>query len=320
MASTTPKTLLITGATGNQGGALLRALLSPTTTPSQPFEILALTRDPTTPSAQSLLTLPLPEHTTLTLIRGTLSDPTALFATALSASSTKSIWGVYSVQAKPPNSDISLEEVQGKALIDAALKHNVQFFVYSSVHRGGNTTAQQETSVPHWATKHRVEQHLQKVTEDGEKMRFTVLRPAAFMENLTPDFAGKALAASWSAILKDKKPLQLVAAKDIGWFGAAAFLHPDEYAGRYISLAGDELTFQQADRVFREKMGYALPATYGCVAKALLGVVKSLGAMFEWLKREENGVDVGELRRVHPGLMDLGTWLVEESRFKRVEG
>ncbi|PVI04561.1 nucleoside-diphosphate-sugar epimerase family protein [Periconia macrospinosa] len=316
--TTTPKTILILGGTGNQGGALIRALLTTSNT-NTPIQILAVTRDPTTPHAQSLLSS-LPKHpsTTIQLIQGDLSDVPALFTTALEASPSNSIWGVYSVQAKPANdAGIPLEEVQGKAVIDASISQNVSFFVYSSVDRGGvEMSSDNPTTVPHWATKHRVEKHLEEKTQNGEKMRYCVLRPTAFMENLSNDFAGKAMAASWSAVLKHRK-LQLVAIRDIGWFGAEAFLHPEEFAGTYLSLAGAELSFEEANQIFKEKVGSDMPATYGCVAKALLHVVKSLGAMFEWLKKNQGGADVEALRRMKPDLMDFGTWLEKDSQFRK---
>lgn len=315
--TTAPKTILVLGGTGNQGGAIIRALLTTPNT-NTPIQILAVTRDPNTPRVQSLASS-LPKHpsTTLQFIQGDLSDVSALFATALQTSSSNSIWGVYSVQAKPANdAGLPLEEEQGKAVIDASIAHHVSFFVYSSVHRGNIEQYPKEpTTVPHWATKHRVEQHLVEATQKGEKMRFCVLRPTAFMENVTNDFAGKAMAASWSAVLKHRK-LQLVATRDIGWFGAEAFLRPEEFEGRYLSLAGAVLSFEEANQIFKEKMGKGMPATYGCVAKALLHVVKSLGAMFDWLKKEQVGADIEALRGMKPDLMDFGTWLEKDSQFR----
>ncbi|KAF1960696.1 NAD(P)-binding protein [Byssothecium circinans] len=296
------RTLLITGATGNQGGAVIKALQGTT------FEILAVTRNTTSPSAQNLAS----SSPNIKLVQGDLDNTPALFEAARKAT-TNPIWGVYSVQAKPTG-DVSVEEVQGKSLIDASITAKVEFFAYSSVDRGGEKSSENPTPVPHWATKHRVEKYLeQKAPAAG--MNYTVLRPTCFMENITNDFAGKAMAGSWSAVLKDK-PLQLVATKDIGWFGAEAFKRPQEFAGRYISLAGAELTYAEASAIFKLKLGKEMPATYGCLAKGLLLAVKSLGAMFDYLKKGELGANVEELRRMHPELMDFGTWLEKESQFR----
>jgi uncharacterized protein YbjT (DUF2867 family) len=298
------KTILITGATGNQGGAVIKALQGTS------FEILAVTRNSTSPSALKLAS----SSPNIKLVQGDLDNTPALFESA-SKFATNPIWGVYSVQAKPTG-DVSIEETQGKALIDAAIAANVQFFVYSSADRGGDKSSENPTPVPHWATKHRVEKYLEEKAH-AARMQYTVLRPVCFMENLSNDFAGKAMAGSWSAVLKDK-PLKLVATRDIGWFAAEAFKRPDEFAGRYISLAGTGLTFAQANAVFREKFGRDLPAVYGCVAKGLLLMIRSLGVMFEYIKKNEVGGDVEELRRMNPGMMDLGTWLEKDSQFRVV--
>ena len=140
------------------------------------------------------------------------------------------------------------EERQGKALIDAALKNGVEHFVYSSVDRGVNSDTE-PTTVPHFASKYRVEQHL------FEKMDWTVLRPVAFYENLVPGFLGKVFTTSWENNIAKEKKLQLIATSDIGYFAAEAFVKPDQYKGQKVALAGDELTLDQFRAVFKEDFG-----------------------------------------------------------------
>jgi len=87
---------------------------------------------------------------------------------------------------------VESEEKQGKALVDGALANNVKCFVYSSVDRGGSKSYETPTPIPHFISKHRIEHHL--VEAAGDEMEWTILRPTAFMENLTPDFMGKGFA------------------------------------------------------------------------------------------------------------------------------
>jgi len=110
--------------------------------------------------------------------------------------------------------------------------------------------------------------------------------------------------------------MQLVATKDIGWFAANAFKNPDEWAGRYLSLAGADVTYAQANDIFKATFGRDMPTTYGVVTHLLLHVVKDVGVMMKYLKQEGTGADVEELRKIHPGLLDLGTWLKTESTFQ----
>ncbi|KAF1976393.1 NAD(P)-binding protein [Bimuria novae-zelandiae CBS 107.79] len=297
------RTILVTGATGRQGGSVIKALRN------TPFEILALTRDLSSPSAQKLAN----SSPHIKLIQGDLDNPSLVFQNAIAATSNP-IWGVFSVQGKPAG-DISIEETWGKSLIDASIAAGVQFFVYSSVDRGGAKSSSTPTDVPHWATKHHIEKYLEERAA-GTQMRYAVLRPVAFMENITNDFAGKAMASMWRSALKER-PLQLVATADIGAFAAQAFLHPEEWAGRYQSIAGAILTFEEANAVFKERIGRDMPETFGFVACAALAAVKSVGNMFEYLKKEAPGADVDECRRIYPELMDFGTWLERESQFRR---
>lgn len=88
------------------------------------------------------------------------------------------------------------EEVQGKALIDVSLKNGVKHFVYSSVDRGGSKSDDNPTDVPHFISKHKVEQYLYEKTKNGE-MDWTILRPVAFFDNLVPGFMGKVFSTSW---------------------------------------------------------------------------------------------------------------------------
>ena len=210
------KTLLITGATGKQGGAVINALIAFPSTP--PVTIFALTRNPASAAAKGLVA----KSPTVKLVTGDLDRPTAIFATA-----TTPIWGVFSVQIfRPGRAGAEREERQSKALIDAALENGVKHFVYSSVDRHGARSDSDATNVPQFATKHRSEKYLQEKAA-GTNMTWTILRPVAFMENFTPGFVGKVSAAMWKFAIPATKPLQLVATADISYFAVQAFLNSD---------------------------------------------------------------------------------------------
>lgn len=85
------RALLITGATGKQGGAVIKALLAA----KADFEVLAVTRDATSPSAQRLAG----KSSNIKIVQGNLDDCDSIFKAAKAASSTP-IWGVYSVQVR----------------------------------------------------------------------------------------------------------------------------------------------------------------------------------------------------------------------------
>ncbi|KAL4737569.1 hypothetical protein BDV11DRAFT_191437 [Aspergillus similis] len=300
--------ILVTGATGKQGGSLIRSLVAK----NAPFEILAVTRDSKSPSALRLSQL----SSNIKLVEGNLNDPAAIFQNAHRATQTP-IWGVFSVQQVAIGNE-ALEETQGKALIDESLKQKVKFFVQTSVDRGGEAKSPNNpTNIPHFIHKHNIEHHLieqAKAQAKVNEMQWFILRPTAFYDNLVPGFFGKVFATCFKMVLKGK-PLQLVATSDIGYFAAEGFLNPKKYAGRGLSLAGDELTYDQFVEVFERKTGQMIPSTFRPLCSLLLTLMKDMGYMFKWFHDEGYGADIDELRRIHPGLKDFGTWLETESEF-----
>ncbi|KAK6531188.1 hypothetical protein TWF281_008013 [Arthrobotrys megalospora] len=296
--------VLITGATGKQGGAVIRSLLKANAN----FEILALTRDAKSPSAQKLSGL----SPKIKLVVGDLDQTDNVFKKAKEATKLP-VWGVFSVQAAIGNKS---EEKQGKDLVTAAINNGVKHFIYSSVDRGGAASDNNPTNIPHFIAKNNIENYLfEKGAESG--MDWTVLRPVAFFENLVPGFVGKVFSTSWDLALTKDKKLQLIATTDIGFFAAEAFMKPNEYKGQKISLAGDELTYDEFKKIFEEKTGDKLPTTFKFIGSALNYMVKDFGLMFKWFNDVGYGADIAALKKVNPEIKDFGTWLETESLFKK---
>lgn len=126
---------------------------------------------------------------------------------------------------------------------------------------------------------------------------------------------GKAFATMWKVGVKEK-PLQFIALSDIGHFGAQAFIHPDEYKGQGIGLAGDNVSFAEASKIFKEKTGQKMPTTFSFLAYAMLWAIGDLGAMVKWFYTDGYGVDIEGLRKRHPGLLSFGDWLEKKSKFE----
>lgn len=298
------KSILVTGATGKQGGAVIRALLAAGTDAN----ILAVTRNLSSESAKALAA----QSSKIKLVQGDLDDPSSIFKSA-----GLPIWGVFSVQSLGgPGQTADTEEVQGKALVDAALQAGVKHFVYTSVDRG-TPRPLVPTNVPHFASKHRIEEHLYSRTADG-KMTWTVLQPVAFLDNLS-SYGGQfaaVFAAMWKSYLGEVKKLQLIATSDIGKAAANAFLKPDQYAGRQIPLAGDELSLNEVKKFFKEKIGTELPEAPEEVARGIVENNEDFKVMLLWFGTDGYGADIAALRKEFPDLKDFGAWLENESGYK----
>jgi uncharacterized protein YbjT (DUF2867 family) len=156
------RNILVTGATGKQGTALIKALLCPSTpsTESQ-YQIYALTRKASSPSAARLLA-----EKTVTVVEGDLDDPPSISKIFEEAKNNGGIWGVFAVLAYPGlGANADGEERQGKMLADLALKFGVGAFVYSSAARSG--PKYEAGLILSHAAKREVEGHCKQLGEKG---------------------------------------------------------------------------------------------------------------------------------------------------------
>ncbi|KAL4875355.1 hypothetical protein BJY04DRAFT_232712 [Aspergillus karnatakaensis] len=301
------RTILATGATGKQGGSVIMNLIEQ----DVDTEILAVTRDVNSASAQKLAE----KSPKIKLLQGNLDQPNEIFENAKKVTS-QPIWGVYSVQIANFGGKSDIEERQGKGLVDAALKNKVKHIVYSSVDRGGDASLENPTAVPHFLSKHNIELYLIEKTK-GTDTTWTILRPVAFLDgSFVQGFAGKIFNTVWKIAL-EKKPLQVVAVSDIGFFGAQAFLKPVEYKGRGISVAGDELTYHELANVFKSSTGKDLPTTFEVFARLFMWFLSEFGDMFRWFREDGYKVDIQAAKKIHPGLKDFRTWLETESDWRK---
>lgn len=291
------KAILIIGATGNQGGAVLRAFLDNPSFSPETYTIYAVTRNPSSRSAKALAA----KSPAIKLVTGDLNDVPAIFQSLPS-----SPWGVFSVQPRGKE-----EITQGKAIVDEAVKAGVAHFVYTSVDRGGPASDTTPTDVPHFRSKHEIEQHLREAAaKPSVNMTYTILRPVFFLDNLEGGFVGKVIATAWRDHIPAEKKMQVIAASDIGWFGASAFLSSSspDYRNAAISLAGDNLTYSEADRTYQKETGQAIPTSFGFIASSLVSMVKGVGLMFTFMRTQEVGADIARLRQMNPELKTMQSW------------
>src|SRR5262245_30414607 len=265
----TDKTVLVTGATGRQGGAVIRHMLP------KGWKLRALTRDTGSAAAKTLA------REGVELVRGDLEDPHSLECVV------RGVYGIYSVQDFW-SVGARREVQQGKNLSDAAKKARVEHFVYSSV--GG---AERNSGIDHWESKWEVENHIRTLG-----LPATILRPAAFMENYYIDqveigiLKGKLVDP-----IRGDKPYQTIASQDIGAFVALAFEQPRRFLNLELELAGSELTNREAAEVFSRVLGKPvrfrkLPMP---VVKLFLG--KEFYQMFRWFNDHGFKADIAHLRR-----------------------
>jgi uncharacterized protein YbjT (DUF2867 family) len=285
------KTVLVTGATGRQGGAVVRHLLP------GGWKLRALTRNTNSYAARHLA------RQGVELVQGDLEDPASLERAARGAYGIFSVQDYWAVGAQR-------EVQQGKNLADAASKAGVQHFVYSSV--GG---AERNTGIDHWESKWEIEKYIRKLGVPA-----TVLRPVAFMETYYIEqveigiLKGKLLDP-----IRADKPYQSIATDDIGAFVALAFQRPGEFIGVELEIAGSELTNPEAAQVFSRVLGKQVMFQKLPLLMVRLVLGKEFYQMFRWFNTAGFQADIPGLRRRYPEvhLQTLEEWLRSEGWHKR---
>ncbi|KAJ4344871.1 uncharacterized protein N0V89_012615 [Didymosphaeria variabile] len=288
--------ILVVGATGKQGHATIAALEAlPPQNP--PIRILALTRSLASHKAQALKK----EFPSIDLVEGDVAEPQPIF------SSHPNINSVFLVTV-PPN-----DEQHALPMIDAAIAHRIYHIVFSSVDRGGESASwENATTVPHFAAKHRIEKYLREKT-GGSQTEWTILRPAGFMDNYNPDFFGKMMTGLWATMPTDKK-MQLVSVKDIGIVAANVLTDMERWKERAVGIAGDELTFSQADDIFHKVRGYKMPRIWDMPSRAIRWGVDDAGKSMDWFEKEGFKVDMNVLKAEGFEVQDFKQWLRSSNR------
>jgi uncharacterized protein YbjT (DUF2867 family) len=274
------KTILVTGATGQQGGATVEALLAS----ASGWNVIALSRKPEAPAARALVARG------VQVLRGDMTDRASLREAMMG------VYGVYSVQASVTH-HVDGEIHQGKLLADVAAERGVTHFVYSSV--GG---AERNSGVPHFESKWLIEEHIRKLG-----LPATILRPATFMDNLARGPMRAIMLSMMKTFVPDTTPLQLMAVRDIGAFAALAFDQPQEFVGQAIELAGDMLTRPQIITTLKNA-GLTPAISLRVPAVLTRRMPEDFPLMFNWFAEHGYQADIPKLRTRRPELLTLAAW------------
>lgn len=275
------RTILVAGATGQQGGASARHLLE------DGWRVRAMTRDASKPGAQALARMG------AEVVEANMEDRTSLDRAM------QGVYGVYSVQNFwLPGVGFDGEVRQGKNMADAARAAGVQHFVYSSV--GG---AERNSGIPHFESKWIIEEHIR-----GLGLPATIIRPVFFMDNLNYSRQEILKEGAMKGGMRPDRKLQMVAVDDIGAFVAMAFSRPQEFIGRAIELAEAELTYPEMADALSRVMGR--PIRYVQIPVDVMRQASEERAkMVAWLNDQGYKADISYLRTLRPEMLSFEAWL-----------
>lgn len=271
--------ILVTGATGNQGGAVARHLLQHAN-----FKVRAFVRDPNKPAAQAL------QQAGAELIVGEFNDRASLEGALQGA------YGVFSVQNFQDGMETEIR--QGKAVADAAKAASIQHFVYSSV-----GSAERKTGIPHFDSKFQVEEYIRAI-----KLPYTIMRPVFFFYNynaMRPMVENGTLPQP----LSPKTKLQQLSEEDYGEMVAEVFNRPADFLNREQEVASVDMTMTEIaaafSRVFGKNVEYQQIPFEAFEQQA----GEELTIMYRWFENVGYAADLVQLKRDFPEPTDLESYL-----------
>ena len=283
MISTEGKTIVVIGATGRQGGQVVRHLLR------EGWGVRALTRKPESKKAMEL------KASGAEIVGGDLEDKASLEAAFADA------YGLYDIQI-PVSGKIDVEINQGRNAAEAAKKTGIRHVVYGSAGLGGN----RRTGIEQWDAKEEITQMMR-----GLGLPLTRLRPMAFMELMSdPGYYPSASTwYVWPKLSGIDRPIGWISVQDVGAVAAKAFASPDDYIGRDLPLAADVKSLAECREIHKEVTG-KYPSRFPMplfLFEKFVG--KDLADMWRWLRTNHVDLDTSPTREVHPQAMTVREWL-----------
>jgi uncharacterized protein YbjT (DUF2867 family) len=290
--------IAVVGATGRQGGAVLRALLD------QGVAVRALTRTPDSPGARAL------RDRGAEVVTADLESVPSLIR---AFDGTRGVFGVTEFWEH----GFAGEVRHGTHLVAAARAARVRQLVFGSV---GGTESTAGLGITHIDSKAEIEKRIRQSDLD-----WTVVRPVTFFENFVSARYRRAIRRGVFRFgIRPGLPFQFVAIGDLAALVARAFREPERFRHRAIEVASDQLTMEAFSDALASAVGR--PVRYGFIppfAQRAVGafveltrttghfkVGGSLVAQFAWNNASPHGgwaADLASLAELIP-LTKAGAW------------
>jgi uncharacterized protein YbjT (DUF2867 family) len=301
------KIIAVTGATGTQGGGLVRAILAD---PNSGFAVRAITRDPNKDKAKELAAAG------ADVVKGDLDDVESLkkaFAGAYGVYAVTNFWEHFSGQK---------EKDQAKNVAEAAKAAGVQHVVWSTLEDTRQWMPADDTRMPMLQDKYRVPHFDAKAEADTffAGVPTTFLRTSFYWDNLymfglapKKNDAGQ---YEWTFPLGTAK-MAGIGAEDIGKTAYGVFKAGNQYIGKTVGIAGEFIDVESMGKSLSKNLGIG-PVKYNAVdANVYRGFgfpgADEMGNMFQVYRDFEGpfnanrNIDVA--RQLNPALMNFDQWV-----------
>lgn len=274
------KKIFVTGATGNQGGAAARNLLS------RGFYVKALVRNPAA--------VKLKPHDNLEVIKGDLDDVNSYRHHLHDCD------GVFCNLVFKYG--IKKEIRQGFDLVNASKESNVKHFVYASV-----IGSDLNTGIPHWESKNKIEDHI-----SASGISYTILRPSSLYENmLIPQVKSRILKGKLVLPTQRHTVQQFISSEDVGKIATTVFSNLEKYGGITMNLAAEQMDGEELATTFTKVMGKEIKFQQLPMFITRLVMGRDLAKMFRWINNNDACFvkDMQAFKNEFPGMLGLGEWI-----------
>lgn len=304
---TEKKIITVFGATGSQGGALVRALLEDD---DAAFAVRAVTRDAGSDRAKEV------EQLGADVVQADMDDAASL------APAFEGAYGAYLVTDFWEHMSAEHEKTQAMALATAAGHAGIQHGIWSTLEDTRECipldddrmpTLQGRFKVPHFDAKAEADHYF---ADAGVPTTF--LRTTFYWDNLLSRFApqrGEGGALELRLPMGDSR-LAGIATDDIGRTALAILKHGPDMVGATISIAGEHLTLTEMAAGLTEALGEPVryvPMTPDAYRQQDIPAAEESGNMFQYYadceERFTRARDLAAVRELNPRLQDFATWL-----------
>jgi uncharacterized protein YbjT (DUF2867 family) len=275
------RTVLVAGATGNQGGSVAKALLN------EGHKVVGISRNVNSPNAEVLKSLG------AEMVSVSFSDQERLIEIMTEVDT------VFSMTT-PFEGGMQAEIEQGKTLVNAAQASGVEHFIFNSV-----GDADLPTGIPHFDSKYEVEKHL-----ISQKVPYTIVGPSYFMDNLFFPFNTESLN---EGLLKMAMPgdrvLQQIAVEDIGKFVKWVVEEREKVFGQRFNISGDELSGVKAAQILSAVLGKEIRYE-GFSPDYMKEQSEDMALMYQWFIDHGYTADLAALQKYN--FMSFEQWAMKQ--------
>ncbi len=313
---TEKKIIAVIGATGAQGGGLVRAILND---PESDFVPRAITRDKNSDKAKEL------EKQGAEVVEANVDDKASL------VKAFKGAYGAYCVTFFWDHFSPDTEKQHAKNMAEAAKEAGVKHVIWSTLEDTRKfipldddrmPTLKEKYKVPHFDAKG----ESNKFFENGG-VPYTLLNTSFYWENFIYFGLGPQKGADGKYAItfpmRDKK-LPGISSEDIGKCAYGIFKNGDKYQGKTVGIAGDHLTGKEMADAFSRHLG--IDVVYNDVPAEVyrnfdFPGADDMGNMFQFKADFEEyyvgARDLKKVKEINPELQDFDTWLEKnKAKFK----